>query len=59
MALDDASAPLPPNDGFPDTLRIPAKLGFKNLKPIMAMTVTSRLPGHEWEVQGYNWFSGS
>jgi DMSO/TMAO reductase YedYZ molybdopterin-dependent catalytic subunit len=40
-------------------LRIPTKLGFKNPKQIMAMTVTNEYPGGYWEDQGYNWFSGS
>jgi DMSO/TMAO reductase YedYZ molybdopterin-dependent catalytic subunit len=50
---------LPPKYGFPMKLRIPTKLGFKNPKHIMAMTVTNEYPGGYWEDQGYNWFSGS
>ena len=50
---------LPPKYGFPMKLRIPTKLGFKNPKHIVAMTVTNEYPGGYWEDQGYNWFSGS
>jgi len=50
---------LPPKYGFPLKLRIPTKLGFKNPKHIMAITVTNKYPGGYWEDQGYNWFSGS
>ena len=41
------------------SFRVPAKLGFKNPKHIMAMQVTNDYPGGYWEDQGYNWFSGS
>jgi DMSO/TMAO reductase YedYZ molybdopterin-dependent catalytic subunit len=58
LALDYAGAPLPPKYGFPVKLRIPTKLGFKNPKHIMAITVTNDYPGGYWEDQGYNWFSG-
>lgn len=51
--------PLPREYGFPVKLRMPTKLGFKNPKHIMAMTVTNVNPGGYWEDQGYNWFSGS
>jgi DMSO/TMAO reductase YedYZ molybdopterin-dependent catalytic subunit len=50
---------LPPKYGFPMKLRMPTKLGFKNPKHIMSMTVTNTYPGGYWENQGYNWFSGS
>jgi len=49
---------LPPKYGFPMKLRVPTKLGFKNPKHIMAITVTNDYPGGYWEDQGYNWFSG-
>ncbi|MCJ2036444.1 molybdopterin-dependent oxidoreductase [Methylobacterium sp. J-068] len=58
LALDYAGAPLPPKYGYPVKLRIPTKLGFKNPKHIMAITVTNEYPGGYWEDQGYNWFSG-
>jgi DMSO/TMAO reductase YedYZ molybdopterin-dependent catalytic subunit len=50
---------LPPAYGFPMKLRMPTKLGYKNPKLIMAMTVTNAYPGGYWENQGYNWFGGS
>jgi DMSO/TMAO reductase YedYZ molybdopterin-dependent catalytic subunit len=50
---------LPPKYGFPMKLRIPTKLGYKNPKHIVAMTVTNTYPGGYWENQGYNWFGGS
>jgi DMSO/TMAO reductase YedYZ molybdopterin-dependent catalytic subunit len=39
-------------------LRIPTKLGFKNAKHIVQMTVSNDFSGGYWEDQGYNWFSG-
>jgi len=50
---------LPTKYGFPMKLRIPTKLGYKNPKHIVAMTVTNTYPGGYWENQGYNWFGGS
>jgi DMSO/TMAO reductase YedYZ molybdopterin-dependent catalytic subunit len=50
---------LPPKYGFPMKLRIPTKLGYKNPKHIVAITVTNEYPGGYWENQGYNWFGGS
>jgi DMSO/TMAO reductase YedYZ molybdopterin-dependent catalytic subunit len=50
---------LPPKYGFPMKLRMPTKLGYKNPKHIVAMTVTNTYPGGYWENQGYNWFGGS
>jgi DMSO/TMAO reductase YedYZ molybdopterin-dependent catalytic subunit len=50
---------LPPKYGFPMKLRMPTKLGYKNPKYIMAITVTDDYPGGYWEDQGYNWFGGS
>ena len=50
---------LPRAYGFPMKLRMPTKLGYKNPKYIMAMTVTNDYPGGYWEDQGYNWFGGS
>ncbi len=49
---------LPRAYGFPIKLRVPTKLGFKNPKYIVAMTVTNEYPGGFWEKYGYNWFSG-
>jgi DMSO/TMAO reductase YedYZ molybdopterin-dependent catalytic subunit len=50
---------LPAKYGFPMKLRIPTKLGYKNPKHIVAITVTNEFPGGYWENQGYNWFGGS
>jgi DMSO/TMAO reductase YedYZ molybdopterin-dependent catalytic subunit len=50
---------LPRAYGFPMKLRMPTKLGYKNPKYIMSMTVTNDYPGGYWEDQGYNWFGGS
>lgn len=50
---------LPAKYGFPLKLRIPTKLGYKNPKHIVAITVTNTYPGGYWEDQGYNWFGGS
>ena len=58
LAFRFADRILPPEYGFPMKLRMPTKLGFKNPKHIMAITVTNDFPGGYWEDQGYNWFSG-
>ena len=50
---------LPPKYGFPMKLRMPTKLGYKNPKHIVSITVTNQYPGGYWENQGYNWFGGS
>ncbi|MGV2293626.1 molybdopterin-dependent oxidoreductase [Trinickia sp. YCB016] len=50
---------LPPKYGFPMKLRMPTKLGYKNPKHIVAISVTNAYPGGYWENQGYNWFGGS
>ena len=50
---------LAPKYGYPLKLRVPTKLGFKNLKLIAAIFVTNEYPGGYWEDKGYNWFSGS
>jgi DMSO/TMAO reductase YedYZ molybdopterin-dependent catalytic subunit len=59
LALDGGDGPLAPEYGFPLKLRVPTKLGFKNPKHIVALSVTNDYPGGYWEDQGYNWFSGS
>ena len=58
IALTYADKELPVQYGFPMKIRIPTKLGFKNPKHIMSMSVTDFYPGGYWEDQGYNWFSG-
>jgi DMSO/TMAO reductase YedYZ molybdopterin-dependent catalytic subunit len=50
---------LPRAYGFPMKLRMPTKLGYKNPKYILSMTVKNDYPGGYWEDQGYNWFGGS
>jgi DMSO/TMAO reductase YedYZ molybdopterin-dependent catalytic subunit len=50
---------LPPKYGFPLKLRMPTKLGYKNPKHIVSITVTNAYPGGYWENQGYNWFGGA
>ncbi|KMZ13449.1 Sulfite oxidase [Candidatus Burkholderia humilis] len=50
---------LPPKYGFPMKLRMSTKLGYKNPKHIVAITVTNEYPGGYWENQGYNWFGDS
>lgn len=59
LALDFMGKPLTPEYGAPMRVRVPTKLGFKNPKHVMAMTVTNTYPGGYWEDQGNNWFSGS
>jgi DMSO/TMAO reductase YedYZ molybdopterin-dependent catalytic subunit len=49
---------LPAKFGFPMRVRIPAKLGFKNPKHVIGLTVLNNYTGGYWEDQGYNWFSG-
>ncbi|XBS71580.1 molybdopterin-dependent oxidoreductase [Acerihabitans sp. KWT182] len=58
LALDFIGKALPDEFGYPLRLRVPTKLGFKNAKHIVAITVTDTNPGGYWEDQGYNWFSG-
>ncbi len=59
LALTYDGQTLPPKYGFPMKLRMPTKLGYKNPKHIVAITVTNEYPGGYWENQGYNWFGGS
>ena len=59
LAFKYAGQTLPPKYGFPMKVRIPTKLGFKNPKHVVAISVTNTDPGGYWEDQGYNWFSGS
>jgi DMSO/TMAO reductase YedYZ molybdopterin-dependent catalytic subunit len=49
---------LPAKYGFPLRVRIPTKLGFKNPKHVIGLTVLDHYTGGYWEDQGYNWFSG-
>jgi DMSO/TMAO reductase YedYZ molybdopterin-dependent catalytic subunit len=59
VALTYDGQTLPPKYGFPMKLRMPTKLGYKNPKHIVAISVTNEYPGGYWENQGYNWFGGS
>jgi DMSO/TMAO reductase YedYZ molybdopterin-dependent catalytic subunit len=59
LALTYDGQTLPPKYGFPMKLRMPTKLGYKNPKHIVAISVTNEYPGGYWENQGYNWFGGS
>ena len=49
---------LPTKFGFPLRIRIPTKLGFKNPKHVIGLSVLDHYTGGYWENQGYNWFSG-
>ena len=59
LAFKYADQVLPAKYGFPMKVRMPTKLGFKNPKHVVAISVTNEDPGGYWEDQGYNWFSGS
>jgi len=59
MAFTFADQVLPRKFGYPMKIRIPTKLGFKNPKFVVALSVTNDYPGGFWEDYGYNWFSGS
>ncbi len=59
MAFTFADQVLPRKFGYPMKIRIPTKLGFKNPKFVVAVSVTNNYPGGFWEDYGYNWFSGS
>ena len=59
LALTWDGDTLPAKYGFPMKLRMPTKLGYKNPKHIVAITITNTYPGGYWEDQGYNWFGGS
>jgi DMSO/TMAO reductase YedYZ molybdopterin-dependent catalytic subunit len=58
MTFKFDGAILPRAYGFPMKVRMPTKLGFKNPKHVVELTVTNDYPGGYWEDQGYNWFSG-
>lgn len=49
---------LPRKYGFPMKVRIPTKLGFKNPKHVVHLSVINNWNPGYWEEQGYNWFSG-
>ena len=49
---------LPVKYGFPMRIRMPTKLGFKNPKHVVGLSVLNNYTGGYWEDRGYNWFSG-
>lgn len=49
---------LPTRLGFPMRIRMPTKLGFKNAKHVVGLSVLNAYTGGYWEDQGYNWYSG-
>ena len=59
MAFTFAYRRLPRKFGYPMKIGIPTKLGFKNPKFVVAMSVTNNYPGGFWEDYGYNWCGGS
>jgi Oxidoreductase molybdopterin binding domain len=58
LTLTNDGQILPARYGFPMKLRVPTKLGYKNPKHIVAITVTNEFPGGYWENQGYNRLGG-
>jgi DMSO/TMAO reductase YedYZ molybdopterin-dependent catalytic subunit len=58
MTLAFGGEILPTKFGFPMRIRMPTKLGFKNPKHVIGLTVLNTYTGGYWEDQGYNWFSG-
>ena len=59
MAFTFADRILPRKFGYPMKIRIPTKLGFKNPKFVVALSVTNDYLGGFLEDYGYNWFRGS
>ncbi|MEZ5666407.1 MAG: molybdopterin-dependent oxidoreductase [Alphaproteobacteria bacterium] len=58
MAFGFGDGVLPRQYGFPMKIRVPTKLGFKNPKHVVQLTVTNDPIDGFWEREGYNWFSG-
>jgi DMSO/TMAO reductase YedYZ molybdopterin-dependent catalytic subunit len=58
MTLKFDGQVLPTRFGFPLRIRIPTKLGFKNPKHVVGLSVLNHYTGGYWEDRGYNWFSG-
>lgn len=50
--------PLPLEHGGPVRLIAPTKIGYKNVKWIVALGLTTTNPGGFWDRQGYPWFYG-
>jgi DMSO/TMAO reductase YedYZ molybdopterin-dependent catalytic subunit len=58
MTLKFDDQVLPTRFGYPLRIRIPTKLGFKNPKHVVGLSVLNHYTGGYWEDRGYNWFSG-
>jgi DMSO/TMAO reductase YedYZ molybdopterin-dependent catalytic subunit len=60
LAYEKNGAPLPVENGAPLRLASPIKLGYKQSKWVIQITLASRLPIFKgyWEDQGYEWFAG-
>jgi DMSO/TMAO reductase YedYZ molybdopterin-dependent catalytic subunit len=58
MTLKFDDQVLPTRFGYPLRIRIPTKLGFKNPKHVVGLSVLNYYTGGYWEDRGYNWFSG-
>ena len=59
MPLTHIDQILPRKFGYPIKIRIPTKLGFKNPKFVVELSVTNSYPAGFWVDYGQNWFSGS
>ncbi|MDP5015957.1 MAG: molybdopterin-dependent oxidoreductase [Dolichospermum sp.] len=60
LAYQKNGEPLPIENGAPLRLASPIKLGYKQSKWVMQITLTSQLSIFKgyWEDQGYEWFAG-
>ena len=60
LAYEKNGEPLPVENGAPLRLASPIKLGYKQSKWVMKVTLTSELSRNKgyWEDQGYEWFAG-
>ncbi|BAY39461.1 oxidoreductase molybdopterin binding protein [Nostoc sp. NIES-2111] len=60
LAYEKNGAPLPVENGAPLRLASPIKLGYKQSKWVIQITLASSLPIFKgyWEDQGYEWFAG-
>jgi DMSO/TMAO reductase YedYZ molybdopterin-dependent catalytic subunit len=60
LAYQKNGDPLPVENGAPLRLASPIKLGYKQSKWVMQITLTSHLSPFRgyWEDQGYEWFAG-
>ncbi|MGD1926318.1 MAG: molybdopterin-dependent oxidoreductase [Paracoccaceae bacterium] len=58
MTLRFGGEALPRPYGFPMKVRVPTKLGFKNPKHVVQISITDDFVEGFWERRGYNWFAG-